>query len=401
MDRAETDPPEAPTGVLRGRRGSTGPGSVHPTPWKVLRARLLPLTVAVILTGVVACDNVAWEGVELRIEAPATTESDTGADTLAEPPPPPPLDLGPLLFVVDRGEAFDPARERARLVPVASLEPEGLTPLPPADRVENLSERLRSERMEAGRRFVLFSGGRRAGTFVAGDGGSVDRAYCAPRPTSNGRIEVLPPAVDVERFLALPEELGEAHPYEPFARAGSTRAQREASLDLAAAVFVTREIRWPPSVLGAREDIRVFRPRSADSPVVAATFLYGDSLAVGPAPPPAYSLFLLGEEDGAGGWDPAFVRYREVGLHGKEATRFVDHLDWDDDGRDEVLLEIFGATGRWFAALRRGNASWEETFDEGCRAAEAGPGAAGPPGDRGGAGDDPGRAAGTDADSGG
>lgn len=319
-----------------------------------------------MVTGLSACDNVAWEGVQVRIETPAAVESDPAADTLDEPTAPPPLDLGPLLFVVDRGEAFDPADERARLLPVASLEEDGPTPLPGPDDVADLARRLRTERMEAGRRLVLFSDGRRVGTFVTGEDGSVDAAYCRPRPAATGRIEVRPGAVEVRRFLALPEEVAGDRPHAPFERVESTRAQREASLDMAAAIFVTREIRWPPSVLGAREDVQVLRPEPGGDPVVAATFLYGDSLAVGEAPPTAYSLFFLGAEGDNGRWEPTFVRYREVGVDGKEATRLVDHLDWDEDGSDEVLLEVFGTAGRWFAGLTRDQGAWRESFDEGC-----------------------------------
>lgn len=321
-----------------------------------------------MVTGLAACDNVAWEGVQVRIETPAAVESDAAADTLDEPAPPPPLDFGPLLFVVDRGETFDPADDRARILPVASLEDDGPRPLPGPDRVADLPRRLRTERMESGRRFTLFSGGRRVGTFVAGEDGSVDAGYCRPRPTAAGRIEVRPGAVGVERFLALPEEVAGDRPHAPFERIESARTQREASLDMAAAIFVTREIRWPPSVLGAREDVRVLRPEPGPDPVVAATFLYGDSLAVGEAPPTAYSLFFLGAEGENGRWEPTFVRYREVGVHGKEATRLVDHLDWDEDGADEVLLEVFGTAGRWFTGLTRDQGAWRESFDEGCDA---------------------------------
>ena len=315
-----------------------------------------------ILTGLTACDNVSWGGVELRLEAPPAAETGAAeADTAAvEEETPPPLDLEPVLYTVERND------DSVRVTPVAVLGPSGLRSFPSEAEIPDVVARFREERMGPGRRFVLYSGGRRVGSLYTGSSQAVDTTFCVPRPAVTGRVELVPSAVEVERFLAVPADSGDARPPDDFQRMTSTRAQRVASLNMAAALFSTMQIQWPPSIVEARADIRIFRPRGAETELIAATFLYGDSLTTGPAPPNAYSLFFLGEQI-EGDFDPTYVRYREVGVDGKAAARFVDHMDWDDDGSDEILLQVYGVESRWFAALQRDEAGeWRETFREGC-----------------------------------
>lgn len=341
---------------------SFDPGTIHrPTPTQVLLAQLRRLAIPVILTAVTACDNVSWAGVDVEVQAPPAASDTLTADTAAaaEEEVLPPLEVGPALFTVER------SGQENQLVPVALLDPGGLQALPTDEDIQDFSTRYRRERMSEEQRFVLFAGGDRVGSFYPTGGGGVDSTWCSPRPTVPGRLEVLPEVSDVERFIALPANLGEEYRHDGGGPIDSTRRQREASLSMVAALFMTREIRWPPSVLSARADLQVFRPAGGDT-VVAATFLYGDSLAVGEAPPNAYSLFFLGEEADQG-FEPSYVRYREVGVDGKGSTRFLDHADWDREGGDNVLLEIFGTERRWFAALEDdGAGGWTEIFEESC-----------------------------------
>lgn len=340
-------------------------------------ARIRRLAIPVILTALTACDNVSWGGVELRLQAPAATAaSPTPVDTAAPVEEgPPPLDLDPALFLVRR------TPEAVRMLPVALLGRSELRSLPGPGRIPDFTERFRAERMSADRSFILFAEGRRVGAFHPDSGGAVDTSYCTPRPTALGRIEVVPEAVDVDRFLALPREIGERRDHADFAPVTSTRPQRVASLNMAASLFASMRIQWPPSILASRADVQVFRPAGETGEIVAATFLYGDSLGVGAAPDNAYSLFLLGEASD-GEYEPSYVRYREVGVDGKAATRFVDHLDWNEDGRDELLLEVYGVEDRWFESVGREGRGWHEAFREDCgtavaRAGEADGGGAG------------------------
>jgi hypothetical protein len=45
-------------------------------------------------------------------------------------------------------------------------------------------------------------------------------------------------------------------------------------------------------------------------------------------------------------------------------------MDWDGDGEEEILLEVFGADARWWAALDRENGAWSIAFQDPCGALE-------------------------------
>ena len=61
-----------------------------------------------------------------------------------------------------------------------------------------------------------------------------------------------------------------------------------------------------------------------------------------------------------------YVSYRSVEDEGKGIPRYFDHLDWDGDGADEILLDVFGANRRWFSALDRTDDQWTRSFDAEC-----------------------------------
>jgi hypothetical protein len=93
-------------------------------------------------------------------------------------------------------------------------------------------------------------------------------------------------------------------------------------------------------------------------------------MGVGPAPDESYSLLILGESLGTR-FDRAFTWYRRVGDEGKGSPRFFSRMDWDGDGEEELLLEVFGADARWWAALDREDGSWTLAFQDPCGAPEA------------------------------
>jgi len=61
----------------------------------------------------------------------------------------------------------------------------------------------------------------------------------------------------------------------------------------------------------------------------------------------------------------SFLSYQRADA-GKAAPRYFDHLDWDGDGDSEILLEVFGASTRWFAALGQRGGVWVQTFQDPC-----------------------------------
>jgi hypothetical protein len=103
----------------------------------------------------------------------------------------------------------------------------------------------------------------------------------------------------------------------------------------------------------------------APTEAIAATFMYRDQLGVSAASADAYSLFLIGRPSEEG-YEPVYIWHRPVGVEGKGAPRYFDHLDWDGDGNEEVLLEVFGSERRWFAALAERSGSWVRTSEDSC-----------------------------------
>lgn len=346
----------------------------------MLLARLRRLAIPVILTGLVACDNVSWGGVELHLEAPPATDTAVADSAGAEAEPAlPPLDLEPSLFLLDRSASSDGAGSPGpRLMPVALLGAEEMEPFPGPDEIESLGERFIRERMPPDRRFVVYARGARVGSFYPDSlgaeptfGATSSRGpLCTPRPAVSGWLELLPEAAGEEHLLALPEGVapGSAAPpqhgaYQPHAPSNDLL---DASLNVASALYVTREILWPPSVRTARQDMHVIELPGGTEELIVATFLYGDSLAVGPAPPNAYSLFFIAGPGTVRPYEASYVRYREVGEGGKSVPRFLQHFDWDGDQREDALLELFGEDGRSFAALTHGEEGWEQVFEEEC-----------------------------------
>jgi hypothetical protein len=175
--------------------------------------------------------------------------------------------------------------------------------------------------------------------------------------------------MDAQRFLAMEEALGEGIPTLPFLPLQDQYAQRVASTEMAAEAIPQVGAAWPPSLLDSRQDLQVFQLRGGEGPAVIATFLHGDRFTLNPAPHDAYSLLVLGEPQ-AGAYGRTFAWYRLVGASGKAAPRFFSHLDWDEDGQDEILLEVFGDGARWWAGLDRGADGWRIAFEDSCPPAD-------------------------------
>mgnify|MGYP001816965684 CR=1 FL=1 len=103
---------------------------------------------------------------------------------------------------------------------------------------------------------------------------------------------------------------------------------------------------------------------------LSLTAEFQDQLEIGAAPDPAYSLLVVAEPTG-NRFNRTFTWYRRVADEGKGAPRFFSLMDWDRDGQDEILLEVFGADSRWWAALERENGNWTVAFQDPCGTPEA------------------------------
>lgn len=301
-----------------------------------------------------------WGGFEFSLRKSAPDSVASSVDSVPVPDSTPvALELAPLLYAGFR------QGDTALVYPVGELAEEGLRPLPGDSAGEELARHILRTRLRPGEELTLFHEGTRVGTLVVRGEGEISRRFCSPRARASGPIELVPSADDIERFLALEESLGRQHPMRPFRQLQSEYEQRVASLDLASGAIASTGARWPPSVLDIRQDLQVFRLPDDESASVIATFLFRDRLRVEPPGENAYSLLVLGEPRG-GSFDRTFTWYRPADEAGKAAPRYFSRMDWDLDGRQEILLEVLGEEDRWFAGLQRGPEAWSVTFQDSC-----------------------------------
>lgn len=274
-----------------------------------------------------------------------------------EEPVPDTAPMGPVLYLGRR------AGGEATLVAVAEIRPDGLFPIEGAGSFE-ASRSFVIEHLTPGMEFTLFSDGARVGRLTA-DRFSVDERYCRARPQIRGPIELTPAAATVQTFLALPTREGSAFEYGAYSPVVPTRDLRVTSLTNMQQVIPSVGALWPVSVLGIRQDVRMFRARRGQPPTVVATFVYADELSVGPAALGAYSVFLASDDDGTG-YRGSYVDYRLFSRDGKGAPRYFDHLDVDGDGIDEIVLEVMGENSMWLSVLGRQGGSWVEEYRDPC-----------------------------------
>jgi len=322
---------------------------------ETLRRSLL----AVILSVTAGCDNVAWGGVQVALETPPVPVRETppAEDSVTGPREVRTLTSAPMLMVGRR------TRDGARLTPIAFLEADSLVPLPAPDDDE-LRQQLEA-RFEPGFEAVLFADGVRVGTFIgeqAVGGGDV----CAAEFHLDGVAELRRDFPNGSRLLAMERSaIGEVTPPAPYDPPEGNRKRRESTLDMASGVITREGAIWPSSLLEARRDVQMLSLE--DGRVgMAGTFLYRDQLTVTPAPDPAYSIFVLGEETVAA-FRPLYEDFHRVASNGKAAPRFFQQLDWDRDGDLEFVLEVVGADARWYRVLENTGDGLESVMDTRCR----------------------------------
>lgn len=324
--------------------------------------RVRPGLAGALMIGALAgCDNVAWGGADFEWRPPPPKE--VVEPEISEEPEEvlPPLPEGPVLFLVQRADA------EWRAEPLGEIGADTLMPMATDALYPGFTARYVRERLGEGREFVLFQGSSRLGRFVAGAQVQPDSTYCQPRPSVSGFVELVPEAVGLTSFLALPAEqaghLGRGLPVD----LEMTRGQGITSYRLAEQLFNERRYRWPPDIAAARASVRVFPTAHSAQPLIASTYLYRDGLGVGAAPEAAYSMFFIAEDRGSE-YAPTYVWYRNVEESGKGAPRLQTWGDWDADGQEELLLDVFGAESRWLAALDRpgGATQWHLSFQDAC-----------------------------------
>ena len=319
------------------------------------------MAIPVILTVAAGCDNVAWGGIEVSLEPPPH-DSVPVADTALVEAAPAPAPQGPLLLAGSR------TGSTVTLSPVGMLLPDGLAPVP-ATVVPTAASGGRqgvAALLEQGTEWVLFAEGVRVGSMTVTETGT-STELCGAAPTVSGPPELLPGATSAERFLALPAGRADDWPYETYRALEHTYDQRVGSLRLAGEAVPEVGATWPTEgLLPARRDVQAFHPVGSPSPSVAATFAYRDRLDTSAPAEGAFALFVLAEPVG-GRFVDRFTWYRPATEQGKAVPRFFSHLDWDEDGEGEAILEVFGQDSRWYVALERApDGSWTEVLRTDC-----------------------------------
>lgn len=324
--------------------------------------------VPVMIIACTGCDNVEFGGFQIELQAPTPAE---GMPTQIElpdslPVPLSPIATGPVLYLVERGEG-----STATLIAVAALS-EGLyEPLPDDEEIPDIVERFAIGRFERATEFILLSQGVRAGTFIADGTRQPDRSTCRLRPSAGGRVEIRPEATGERRFLAVAKADLSAWGIEsaaaPAARPSSPGA---ATLDpgsvVAAQIAIpAMDIPWPPSIPGARRDLQPLDIDTVESGGLAASFVYGGDLSVGPAVPVAYSLFLASAPVG-NRYEPIVAWYQRAGPDGKAFPRLLGAHDLHQEGSPDLLLEVFGEEARWMGLLGTREGEWSMVYEDPC-----------------------------------
>jgi len=315
------------------------------------------LAIAGILTVATGCDNVVFGGIEFELKPPPVSATDSAAQEAEVEAGTIENVAGPVLL------AGLTDGTRGEFVVVGEVHPGELRPFPHPD-FEDDVDRL-ATLMAPGAEWTLFAEGVRVGTMVADQTGQA-AGYCNARATVSGVIELVSPAAGAVKLLALPAADAAAWEYGDYRPVAHAYEQRVATLSIAdGAMFENGATRPPLGVLDARDHIQAFRLVDVEGVAVAATFMHEDELAIESPGQGAYSLFVLGQPRGEV-YDGTYASYRSVEAEGKGAPRYFDHLDWDGDGTEEILLDVLGSDRRWFAALSQRDGAWVRTFQDSC-----------------------------------
>jgi hypothetical protein len=325
------------------------------------RSGLYWLAVLGILTGASGCDNVTFGGIDIRLEGPPEPLRDSSA-LADDPDAPPPIVVpsGPILFAGERSGSD------VRLVAIA-LEEDGVwVPAPGGGDDPALMSAFLAERLVPGSRYTLFSRGVRVGTAIQTDSAVAAFGACGVTPTLEATAELVPSAVGATRFLAMAEQDLDSRPYRPYQEIESTYTQRSGSIQAANTAIVTVDAPWPPSVLETRRDFQIRTLDGVEEPALVGTFLYQDQLSVGPAEENAYSIFYTAFLRPGGVYRPDYLWFRPYGEAGKAAPRLHSNFDLDQDGKDELLLEVFGESERWYQLEGFRDGRWVTLFASPC-----------------------------------
>jgi hypothetical protein len=308
------------------------------------------------------CDNVEWGGAEIGLREPPPAVIGAAPDTVdVEQERLEAVPEDPVLYVAERDSTG------LRLIPVGAVARDSVRHFPSDSEAAGYRARFARQLLPTGAEFVLFARGVRVGSFTVASV-ETDASFCVARPAARGIVALIPEALEVTRFLALPREAASSYEWRPFEIVEMDRAQRDATLSLPIGALADVGAERPANFLDTRWDMQAIRLAGEDAPMFAVSHLIRDRMRIERPPPSAFSLFMLGVPSGEG-YEAGFVWYRPVSRQGKGAPRFFEQMDWDGDSEAEVLLEVLGEEHRWFAAVDRRGGEWTLVHEDPCGAA--------------------------------
>src|SRR5690606_8843824 len=173
-----------------------------------------------------------------------------------------------------------------------------------------------AEFMRQGGEFTLFSGGRRAGTFIVQNAGVPETPTCPLLPTATGSLELSGDVTAVE-FVAL------ARADAPTITARADRPEVPPGVRARIApILAERAVRargadLPGNWAAALEQVTAFPTGAAGTHAYAATLLVGDTLGPG-LDNDGYSMFyIFAPTASQTGYDTVFVSFRSYPETGK------------------------------------------------------------------------------------
>jgi hypothetical protein len=316
------------------------------------RAGSVPLLILAILSG---CDNVIWGGADIQIVPPPPPQSSVQIEPDSRVFAEFGLPTGPIMFHVVQAEGG------SQLIPIAEIAGDSLRPLrrPAGVAPEAYEGRFRETVTPLGGQFDVFRRGVHVGTFVAQANGPV--TACGV-PTVTGSTTVVAAAVDAGEYLAFrqglaPQSRGE---YAPPQLTGSIRTYVAI---VAERLILQAGLPRPRSWAGAQKDLQPIEVMGGAQPEMAATFLVGDSLNVGPAVPEGYSVFYIADYETRRGYMPFYSETRDYKRTGKAAPRVLDYVNVDESETPEIILQVFGRSESWYDVLGFRNGQWGKILE--------------------------------------
>ncbi|HWK89681.1 MAG TPA: hypothetical protein VNP72_06785 [Longimicrobium sp.] len=324
---------------------------------RVPAARAAPAAALLILTALSACDNVEWGGASVQIVKPPPA----GGDVAVAPDPGTiaGLDLprGAVLFHVTRTGAG------ARLVPVAEIAADSLRTIrkPSGVAPEAYESRFSAAVMPPNAQFVLFRRGAEVGTLTVQ--APAPSTACGV-PTASGQAITVAAAAAETEFLAFrkglaPDVIGE---YTPPQVQGTIR--RYGPL-VAERLVLANGLQRPRSWTGAQRDLQALDAERGGHPEMAATFLVGDNLGLGAGEADGWSVFYVASYESRTGYNPFYTEVRRYDRTGKAAPKLVDHLNWNERGGSELLVQVFGTRESWYEVVSKDQGTWRKVWEAG------------------------------------